>query len=90
MDLTEPGNLTESEHWRLRTSESTPSPFHGLPKKRFTCQEQSDKQFTNFVSSHVVAEDEQIVPFDVVSLFTSVPVDLAINIVQGKLDESTE
>ncbi|XP_078364020.1 uncharacterized protein LOC144648278 [Oculina patagonica] len=48
------------------------------------------KEFTNFISSQVVAEDKQIVPFDVVSPFTSIPVDLAINIVQRKLGETTE
>ena len=48
------------------------------------------KEFTNFVSGQVVAEDEQIVSFDVVPLFISIPVDLVISIVQRKLDKSTE
>lgn len=48
------------------------------------------KEFANFVSSQTVAEDEQIVSFGVVSLFTSIPLDLAIDIVQRKLEESTE
>lgn len=51
------------------------------------------KEFSNFLSRElVVVEDEQIVSFDDVHLFSSnsIPVDLALNIVQPKLDECTE
>ena len=129
LDLKKQGNLTESEYWRLRPSESTPAAFYGLPKihkvklvhkedhfivpkeatplvplrpinssigsPTYQCLAsilkslqnkngfpvKNSEEFTSFVSSQVVAEEEQIVSFDVVSLFTLIPVDLAIIVV---------
>ncbi|KAL9961061.1 hypothetical protein ACROYT_G029941 [Oculina patagonica] len=131
-DLKKLGNLSETEYWKLRPSDSTPASFYGLPKihnvelkqmdDHFTLPEntetriplrpinscigaptyelskylasllkhlvneteysvKNDKQFAEFVSDQEVADDELVVSFDVVSLFTSIPIDMAIDIV---------
>jgi len=47
------------------------------------------KQFAEFISNREVAEEElDVVSFDVISLFTSMPIVMAIDIVQRKLEGS--
>jgi hypothetical protein len=46
------------------------------------------EQFAEFISDQEVANDELVVSFDVVSLFTSIPIDMAIDIIQRKLEGS--
>ena len=46
------------------------------------------KQFAEFINDQEVADDELIVSFDVVSLFTFIPIDMAIDIIQRKLERS--
>ena len=44
------------------------------------------QQFVEFVSNEEVAEDELVASFGVISLFTSIPIGMAIDIVQKKLE----
>ena len=48
------------------------------------------QQFAEFVSNEEVAEDELVASFDVISLFTSIPIGMAIDIVQKKLEGSDD
>ena len=45
--------------------------------------------FTKQVANQEIAEDELMVPFDVFSLFTAIPVDKACDYIRKKLDEDT-
>jgi len=46
------------------------------------------KQFAEFISNQEVAADELVVSFDMISLFTSIRIDMAIDIVQRKPEGS--
>ena len=45
----------------------------------------NSKEFVEFVTTQTLTEDETLVPFDVVSLFTNIPTDLAIGVTHHRL-----
>ena len=47
------------------------------------------KEFSSFIKTQRLQRDETVVSFDVTSLFTSIPVDMAINIVERKLNDTS-
>ncbi|XP_068697117.1 uncharacterized protein [Montipora foliosa] len=61
------------------------SPFQ---RNRFSVKNSSE--FAQKIQQHTVASDEVMVSFDIKSLFTSIPVDLALTIVNERLQKDQD
>ena len=48
----------------------------------------NSKEFAHFVQTETVRPDEEIISFDVISLFTSILVDLALKVIQSMLESN--
>ena len=46
----------------------------------------NSSEFTKFIQDQNVEPDEEVVSFDVISLFTSIPFDLAIQVIENRLE----
>ncbi|CAB4008156.1 Hypothetical predicted protein, partial [Paramuricea clavata] len=49
----------------------------------------NSKEFASFIFNKKIEPNERIISFDVTSLFTSIPVDLALQIVKEELNNTT-
>jgi len=61
------------------------SPLVGKTKHHIS----NSQQFVELVKDQRVEEDEELRSYDVTALFTSVPVDKALNIVRSRLEQDT-
>ena len=52
------------------------------------CTVKNSKEFTEFIRTQTVQPDEEILSLDVVSLFTSIPVDLALEVIDHRLESN--
>ena len=53
------------------------------------CHVKNSYEFASFIKDIKLTEDEELVSFDVVSLFTNIPVDLAIRVAEQRLSNDT-